>query len=577
MIDPYIHLEKDFYDFKLIFNLKDNFTEKELFEAYKNSNKTEIEWLGLKILKDDFYKEVYYHLKSITKLYEAGFFVDEIPIEEYLKQEEYFDINFLTTNFSKISKNFIELNNKKNVVLLTTGGFSPLHDGHISMMENAYNFLSEKGFNVLGGYFAPSHDKYVSNKYNGKAALNIEKRINIIEKKLESHPYLLCDRWEGLYNKYEVNYTETIKRLKAYLNQHIPTKNGIEICLVFGGDNIGFCNTFIYKGMGVCVKRPNYKNEINHNSKNVFIINNKFNDNISSSMIRESLNKDKNIKKEINYGIRNDLKLSISNEIDNNLINQFYENFKNILEINLSKSFNVNFIHIDAEKQISSAKKIIDRQNLKTISLDTHLKGDFNLEISREFNLSDIQNSSINMTERPFFKSIKDQISIIPSDNYLLIEDDIITGNSINKLKSLLPSDININDMLILSSLYNKELFDIIDFRDFIIGSNQGGLVVNLDGKNIRVPYFLPYVSPNSRVSIPTGRQLLFSEKCWELNLNFYNLLNTDLKLKDLSKDFIFLMNYVGFSKYDKIEDICNWHIQKLSLHKEMYNGKCSY
>ncbi len=40
----------------------------------------------------------------------------------------------------------------KDIILLSTGGFAPIHNGHVAMMEAAKTHLESKGFRVRGGY-----------------------------------------------------------------------------------------------------------------------------------------------------------------------------------------------------------------------------------------------------------------------------------------------------------------------------------------------------------------------------------------------------------------------------------------
>ena len=568
MINPYIYLEKDYYDFYEIFNLNKEFNLNELLNKYQQiKNKNNIHYVGFKILKDPYYKNVYFKLKSIKKIYEAGFFIDEVPICFYKKQEEFFDLNFLTTPFEKFRKKVSK--EKENIFLISTGGFSPFHDGHLKMLEVAYQKLKKENINVIGGYISPSHDKYVSNKYNGTAALNIEKRISIIENKIKNIDWLEVDRWEGMYNKYEVNFTESMFRLERYLEKHLKVK--IKICLVYGGDNQNFCNTFIEKGMGICVKRPTYTVS-NFNFKNNYLVENYHKNNISSKSIREKKIQKSLIKKDFNYGIRDDGLIALSKLNNKKLLYAKFKNsFKDLIEYYLSKEFKQNIEFISVKKQLDISNKELKKEKLKTISLDVYVKGDYQLETSRIFEVSSEQLTPMKLVERPNNININRQIKKIPKGSYCLIEDDIVSGNTIKKIKELFKDKIKIEKYFILSNLLNKKYDDIIDIRDFLIGSEESGLVITLNNKNIRVPYVLPYVNLNTRASIPLSYQLEFSYKFWMLIKDFYININKDMKLKELNKDFIYLMNYIGFENNDKIKDICDWHINKLEIYKDMY------
>ena len=104
--------------------------------------------------------------------------------------------------------------------MLNTGSYSPIHFGHLQMMELAYETLS-KDFTVLGGYFSPSHDSYVSTKYSGTAAYHADARIDLCENLIYGHPYLMIDPWEARYNDVPINFTNVIIHLKRLLSKYI--------------------------------------------------------------------------------------------------------------------------------------------------------------------------------------------------------------------------------------------------------------------------------------------------------------------------------------------------------------------
>ena len=101
-----------------------------------------------KIKMDPFYKIVYERY-GIDKVIAAGYFDDGIDKIDY-------KLNLLTTPFNKIKDNIKKINEIKNndkfIVLLSTGGFNPIHKDHINMMELAKYELETKGYNVVGGY-----------------------------------------------------------------------------------------------------------------------------------------------------------------------------------------------------------------------------------------------------------------------------------------------------------------------------------------------------------------------------------------------------------------------------------------
>lgn len=130
---------------------------------------------------------------------------------------------------------------------------------------------------------------------------------------------------------------------------------------------------------------------------------------------------------------------------------------------------------------------------------------------------------------------------------------------------SNLPERINIEQIFLLASMVNEKIFDIVDLRDFIIGVENGGLVVRLpNGEIARSPYMLPYVSLKTRATISASKEMEISIKLWEMNREFYQKIGGNIKLEQTDEGFKKLMNYIGFNDDTLLVDICDWHIKKL-------------
>jgi nicotinic acid mononucleotide adenylyltransferase len=599
MINDYINFEKDDYPFWNFLELKENCTYEDvqkkallLTEDNKEDPFIRFAW---KVLSDPFFSNTYKKYRSISALYESGFFIDQYNDNNEISS----DINFLTTPVDKIINNLnkIKNNEKPNIVLLSTGGFSPIHKRHIEIMKIAKRKMEKKGFNVIGGYISPSHDNYVSKKNNGKAELNIEKRVFLIEKIIEDSNWLSVDKWESYYNKYSINFTDVIIRLENYLNHHIQMKNNIKVCYVFGADNANFSRAFINDGYSVCVSRNGYNEKFKNikeefkNSDRIFFVENIEKEITSSSLIRdgskhlldrkikklyyEMFNKDIQTTKNDIYAIRNDISQATINTGFNcslssieNVVTQFQFLISNMFDNNIS----IN--EISLAEQFIKAEEIILQKKLKSLSLDIYINGDINFDISRLFELGSGQFKPKKLINRPNTLPLEEQLKNIDIGDYMLIEDDTASGNTLRRLKELLPKNINIKEKLILSHLNKKETkleyFDIVDMRDFIFGLKHSGLVVSLpNGTIARVPYVLPYTSPISRAKIPIGKELDFSIKVWEMNKIFYESINKQTLLSDMDDSFIKLMKYIGFTCDHKIIDIINWHINKLKRVQE--------
>lgn len=528
-----------------------------------------------KLINDNYYYELYKQEKSIDLLYKSGFFLDgynNLPED---------DIDVLTTPLGKVLKNINDCSTSKpKVVLLTTGGFSPVHIGHISMMEKAKIRLEEKGYEVVGGYFSPSHDKYVDTKYNGLAKMNIEKRVTLLEDVIKDSEWLLVDKWEGYYREHSINFTDVIKRLERYLKKHLKN-NEIKVCYVYGSDNINFSNVFKNKGLGICVSRENWtsvdKLLINKFKKyNVEFIEG-LGENISSSLVREGridllpenlksvYNNDN--KTNLVYEIRDDYSLALKKL---NLENKLKDLKKDIIELiseSIDNTLKVEVLSVNEQIKLYNENIL---NNKKTISLDTYINGTYNVDVSRVFEVSEGQRRTRNLIGRIGYITLEEQLSSIKKGTYWLVDDDKATGYTEMKIKELLSEDVKLKGFIGLNDLVRKEgvnSFDIVDLRDFLFGSYDGGLVVELpNGMKSRALYALPYVDVISRASVDPGKSIIFSLNIWKINYEMYK--GRGIKIKDIHESVWELVKYCGFGLEDNVEDFIQYHINFLENFK---------
>lgn len=546
--------------------LNKNFKYNDVDNAYKNlNNKTPRATFAWKVLRDKYYSEIYREYEDEDLLIKAGFILDQFSLDKI----NYYNIDLLTTPFDKLKKNVNDLNNP--IVLLSTGGFYPIHEGHIKMMEEAKRVLSNDGYDVIGGYLSLSHDDYISTK--PYYISDQYERINEGREYLKNNDWLMIDPWESIYVRTPINFTDVIERLKKYLQKYIDKR--IKVAYIFGGDNVEFMYCFEKDGIAVCLNRDGY-NELF--SKTIKIKNNNmyFIDNNNSSSLLSSRYIRKNQSKKIisykdagNYLIRNEslLPLSILIQDDNKeLLQKLQEEFLNKFMRLLSNCFdNKIFIKvINMEFQLKNAYDYLQKQS--TINLDSYFRGTYNLEVSRLFNVSSYQDKYIKLIGRLGNETIEEQVKKIKSGSYILVDDDSVTGRTLNSIKQRLPKDVVISGTYLLANSINEKVFDVVDLRDFIIGIKNSGLVVKLpNGTYTRAPYVMPYVNLTTRASIPPSKEREFSISIWQMNKEFYQKYNKNFKLKNTDPNFITLMNYIGFSNEDTMVDICQWHINKLS------------
>jgi nicotinic acid mononucleotide adenylyltransferase len=142
--------------------------------------------------------------------------------------------------------------NSENVVLLTTGSFCPMHDGHIQMMYGAKAILSKLGYHVAGGIMSFGHSQYVDKKMMDleDKKISSELRIKHAAELLKEHQWLTIDDWECHGVSRALNFTDVIRRVEFFFKEY-----DVEIFYVFGGDNEDFKYAFIDRGNCVIIDR----------------------------------------------------------------------------------------------------------------------------------------------------------------------------------------------------------------------------------------------------------------------------------------------------------------------------------
>lgn len=560
-----------------------------------------------KIQQDCFYRDTFIQYGTLESVYEAGYFNDNFSSVElkYLMNPKW-----LCTPLFKIFNNIRQFKNSSDtkktqpfVVLLTTGGFAPVHQGHLRMMHIAKEKLKQKGFKVVGGFFSPSHDNYMAKKFEKTHALTAVKRISILNNVLDESHWLAVDPWEALYVPVEINFTTVVKRLENYLKVNLPAYL-IKVAYVFGSDNAYFYRAFCKQGISVCIARPGSEEKLKKSSQEAIFLQNQniffsdlrkkheISDDISSSVIRQ---KNQNVKKFLGftsennnffnsfpYLIRDDLEWatqlwasnfekSILKIARKKFLLGLGETLKNIFYSSNNNSFPkyIDIVILSSERQKKFIKKLSKKNHLLNLDIITASEDNL-LNFSRLFALSDAQTKPICITKRPIYKNFSQQLNKIKPGNYYLVDDDIITGSTMNKVEDLLPKSIKIIDRISLSEIEYKSqtknnnkpyhFWDLIDARDFLIGSRSSGLIVELfNGDVARAPYLLPFVSLANRLSLPPETELKFTQAILKLNKDFFKSFSYDLTIHQLDEGFQKLLMFMGFSQEDSILKVIDW------------------
>lgn len=471
-----------------------------------------------KIERDSFYAELFAE-KGFDFIESAGFFYDSDSLNRDIKQS----LDLLCTPLG-----FDIDPTKKSCVLLTTGSFCPMHFGHRDMLIKAKHRLEQDGWQVLKAYISPGHDEYIQKKC-GDQWLNIDQRIQLIQAIISEDNWLAIDPWEGIFNRVAVNFTDVIYRLQLYLQKHLD--QDIPVFYVCGSDNARFSQTFLNKGHCVVVGRPGYQTEFEQyqplTSERIKFIEGEAD--ISSSMLRTSKAKDR---KRISLDL-----ICQSHRLEDNLI-----------------SLMSDYYHEVRPRILNQSKQSDDL--LPCISLDSSIVAEYQLSISRLFDLGGV--SFRGFSSRPGTSTITQQIELIPSGNYRLMDTDIFSGKTIEFIIELLATKkIQIDKVETLLEPGNRE---ILDAHDFFLDADNSGLVIQLpNGEISRAPYVLPYVNPAVRCSLENT--LTFSIRIWKINRDYF--FGKPDRLSSLKTNKALFL-YMGFSESESLAEIADWHYQKL-------------
>jgi len=573
-----------------------------------------------KLLRDPYYRAMSARYQGREAFREAGFFDDGLDTE--LDAPCYTDLQWLTTPFHKILRRLSQLDDfdpaqlaaYPPLVLLTTGGFSPIHNGHLDM-ELAKNAMMEQGHIVLGGYLSPSHDSYVSTKYNGSAGLLDAHRLRLCHEAVAMSEWLMVDPWEARYVPCALNYTDVILRLERYLNHHLRLPVPLRVGYVFGGDNAAFARTFLGQGYAVCIERPGYENMVEAmrqevpptNTRIAFVRPRLEYFNISSSRIRSE---EMDAMPERSSGYYNSLKANVLRGAEPPQERRFLirdesewavkpwmaggdareltEARLHLLDA-LRTTLCAEFARPPLPDQALSLRIEIPelahqmryadalQRETDTITLDACTNGTYRLEVSRLFGLADGQCFSTQVMPRPGCPPITEQVEAIPPGDYALLDDDIASGRTMRMMMAVFPRNIGITRVLSLleqtrsiealrvDQVDYQDFYDVVDFRDFLFGSRNGGLVVRLPNREMaRVPYLLPYVTLNTRIRLPASQEVAFSLAMWKANAQFFSSLKRPILVSECDPASRSLMHYVGFADATPVLTVVHWHCRQL-------------
>lgn len=222
------------------------------------------------VLNDPYYSLMYArmlpelgHLEAVKKLIQAGCF------DDFVESRFEYPTNFLSAPYAQVKSLYDSAqridDKTRKAIIISTGSYDPLHDGHLETVVLAKEHIESIGNNkVIAGFVSSSHDTYVRRKNPGGVIdyQRVHNNVVFAESSRHNHPvqWIFHDDWETLGINHSLNFSDVI----AYISRMVETYVGhdIDVYYVFGSDNAGFAMAFDHDrqdlAKAICIGRPGY-------------------------------------------------------------------------------------------------------------------------------------------------------------------------------------------------------------------------------------------------------------------------------------------------------------------------------
>lgn len=459
-------------------------------------------------------------------MYKKGFSKSDIRLAGYFQHPDV--IQLTDSDFNQTVENYISdfcfRTCKKEInIVVFTGCFNPLHNGHTYTLEAARKHIKTLNNNPIMCILSPAHDEYSSSKINNTGDIHsrIVQMKDFMNDNHHSYVNVVIDSFAATKYSTDVNFTYIIERYEEILKQ---LSVNAKIFFVYGSDNAEFGYVLATNNInGICVKRTdddsrmcNVIATLKSKKCNYKLIHNEF-DNPHSTLNSTSIRSRKKT-----YFIRNDLKYALPN-VDEETRNNYADTITNAFN-QVFEGSDVSIKVIDIDSQMVNIER---SSNVAIISLDKFYRGDFNLNISRVFTPNTFQDTADSF----YVANEKDFVSYITQakkdgiESFIIVDDDKSTGRTSAYVKHLIESNytklpsIQFKYLIEIHVDYNEySIYDIVDMRDFVCGSLYGGLLCRVASKYRRFMYYSPEVNLATRAKIPSNKIKAFVEAMVKMN-----------------------------------------------------------
>lgn len=216
--------------------------------------------------------------------------------------------------------------------------------------------------------------------------------------------------------------------------------------------------------------------------------------------------------------------------------------------------FNVKELMLE-EDEVKKFSKVMDK-GLPVISLAKHLKGDYNYNYSRCYNLKTLQfmnhvtsPEALNEPPVPFTHR---------NCEVILFDEDIGNGYLISKLSRIFQNNYDVTIIPGTFVQFDSKTQEVLDLKDFIYQfSPSSGLVVNNAGPE-RVPYMLRQDILEKFASINPMYLDNFGTYCWVLSfLYHYHKTNNQTYMMDCYTQLTKVYKWTLPTNTESIKEFC--------------------
>lgn len=424
--------------------------------------------------------------------YSYGWFDDKLPSNWCVPRDIKYSYPLFNLDLEK-------LKDEKPVVLVSTGGFNPVHVGHFGMMAAAKKKLEQKGFSVLGGYLVPDHTSYVTEKVSAISerpkVLSGVNRILLIEEYVKNNPEYswIAANPIGVFGyPCAVNFTTILAELEDSLMWTL--NKSVEVVYVCGADNHRLSWALKEQGRCVIVSRGGYNWPDTPSSDRILITEGGNESFISSTDLRA-----------VNFS-------SYIRTPPRKLKLRGVKSYKSEKLQSIFKDYFDEVIFCDSREQHSMFSRSVNCYT-PIINLDKHTDissyhWSYNISTSRVYDRGGFRHLG--------YEIDKDKISSIRPGDYLVVDDDLVTGGTISHLKSHLPTSVTIAGLYIHEHTDRNE-YEILDVEDFYVRTlyNKEGLKVQYKAPSrdiIRMEYNFGTIA-SFRASIPEDKLAEFKKR----------------------------------------------------------------